>query len=83
MLVGTGVFLAIDRSYQVLQAQYRGVKTSVAVSHFILALNDFLRSGLSALISMLGSPNRTSLTAFPFFASTANFFEPFGVRRDI
>jgi len=41
---------------------------------------DFLRAGWSFLIDKLGSPKRTSFTCDPFFASTADFFFPPGVR---
>jgi len=41
---------------------------------------DFLLAGWSFLILILGSPNLTNLTLSPFFASTANFLGPLGVR---
>jgi len=39
-----------------------------------------LRAGWSFLIDRLGSPKRTSFTLLPFFAKTADFFRPPGVR---
>ena len=41
---------------------------------------DFFRAGWSFLIDSDGSPNRTSFTLLPFFAKTADFFLPPGVR---
>jgi len=67
-------------SYHFLQDQYLAVSLlGGLVSHLCLALKLLRRLGWSFLIDIFGSPNLTSLTLSPCFASTANFLDLPGV----
>ena len=75
-----GALYGTASSYHFLQDQYLAVSLlGGLVSHLCLALKLLRRFGWSFLIDIFGSPNLTSLTLSPCFASTANFLDLPGV----